>query len=116
MNARIMFVVGVTLLFLRATVRTPVQGLDPNAILAITGGQLAQYSVWGLLGSTSMLAAVSVRRHWLWLLGLVVIGMVASLLLALFGIRVLGGWWLPLAMTIHPFLIASFWSKLGIQL
>jgi hypothetical protein len=27
-----------------------------------------------------------------------------------------GGRWMPMVMTIHPFVIASFWSKLGVQL
>jgi hypothetical protein len=27
-----------------------------------------------------------------------------------------GGWWMPLAMIIHPFFIASFLPRLGVQL
>ena len=111
-----MFVVGVTLLVLRAAVQTPTQWLAPKSLLAVTGWQLMQYSWWGLLGSVSMLAAVSSRRHWLWLLVLIAVAIISGMLLDEFSANLDGGWWMPLAIAVHPFLIASFLPRLGVQL
>lgn len=112
-----MFVSGLTLLVVRAALRTPAQWLELKTILAISWQCLLQLALWGLLGSISMLAAVSSRRHWLWLIGLVAAGIAVSMLFEYVGgSPVARGWWMPLAMTIHPFLVASFWTKLGVQL
>jgi hypothetical protein len=111
-----MFLAGVTLLVVKAALHTPKMWLEPKTLLAIQWQQLVQFSLFGLLGSVSMLAAVSTHRHWLWLLVLIVVGMVVGMLCESFGMAVEGGRWMPMVMTIHPFVIASFWSKLGVQL
>ena len=111
-----MFAVGLTLPAVRAAMDLPPEWVSPRSILAVSPRQLVHFAVWGLLGSISMQAAVSRRRHWLWLLVLIFVAVVLGFLLDGFGPAVDGDWWMPLAVTIHPFLIATFLPRLGVQL
>lgn len=113
----VVLVAGLILVVVRAALFTPSDWITFRGIMGITWPHFVQLAVWGLIGAVSMLAAVSSRRHWVWLFGLVAGGVTVSIFFGLiFNSPVVRGWWMPLAITIHPFFIANFLLKLGVQL
>jgi hypothetical protein len=111
-----MFATSLTLLALRAAAATPMRWIEPAAILQQSTREVLLLSVLGALASVAMIAQVSSRGGWIWLVGAIVLAFAAFGLNFGFQPVLNNRWWLSVVMVGHSCLIARLLPRLGVQL